>query len=1562
MSFLERSKLKNVIQNTTSLILEEKRNLDTNSFENQINSNDNMSNHYEYEERDQFFNDLVFDGNINRNSSLSQKEYNKVNDIKSSGNDNHEENTCNNYKNEGIYSKFTIEKVSNFYNFFEIINLTFVKKYFYRIFFINKKKFGLKYCIEDSISINNRDKEIKINNILSFEKMNFIEFSNKNIEKFISILFNFIHNFDNLTKKKTIYFFKNKKEENFDTTPKEKNIVYIKSILSNSVRTYSSKIKKTNKKSNSGISYLIENNQEPSSIDNSDPPPILKKELSQKNNSIDNSIEGLLNSNNNNYFESVYCTPLNNQKFIRFTSKIDNKENSNDLFKDSNKIATLKDSFNTNSLNLINLEDTKNDAFNNNESSNDLFFKKIKNSSENERRITLMNEVNQKYINLIENINRSHEKEKIINHDQTIKILNNKDNSTGLNENSDKDLQMSNNIIHQVLISKEKENNQMNYKSKDFDHHENENDNLKKINTIENKNSLIFSLNFANSVENNNENKNKILNNLQSSNSLLNSKNDFFIKEITIKSKNKFSKNKIIDKQLYKLNDKKSGLNISNSNNINENETRNIIRNNMKNTFEIDNSQDLVNKNYLDKNLIENNNDNSQISNQNNHYLEDNDIFSKISEEIKIEDNSDKRYQSFDIENVLNKLPIETYVSKNNMKIKEISIENNTINVKKSEMATINNNNNYEKTNIILSKEVDLDTKGIIIKTNDTQDNINTNLNHHCLINESKLTKSENKIFFSENPTSNLKRIENPANNLNQANFSKYSKDIDKKVYFSEINQKLNSDFSKNSEIEDSQIDNVEDKNYNLPLSTKFENRIFTPKFKNRNNNQSLDTINSEKKNSTAMTTLILNELKTQFNNQTIEDVKKPIKFYFLEPSNKILIQIVSASYKPNLNSNEGSSLHNFKIISESNCCIVNSNHDFNSIANSATINNLNAANWEKVLSVCNEISMENICQISQINENVNIEGTNNLIPKSEFKEDIIKIIDTDFINLDFNTQTFQNILNNEIDTLQPNQDVILNDLPIYSQDIINEDYPKFKIEINNKYPITNKRNVCKKDLTLNHKVKTYKNSTSSTNDFSQFKNKNEIFHKSTNLNNNYSIYFKRKSIDKFSNNSAAISHKKTKDLKNDAESKNNGINFDSQIISQTFSDDNNISSLNFKPNIVRENFFHTSSTKTEDLIMSNRSNNNNEEFSIEKEKKDALDVNFKRNSNSNKNIYFKNKNLLFEENNLNNFSNIRKNDINIKNNYLSNSDICNNNKTIPISTLKYDDINKKKILEKQYSSNLESQKLPVNSVYKTVNDCPYKTEMLESKDFYKNSESVKESELFKKVLTNHFSLNKYSENDKNKYKSNLAKNENSNNNIVNRNLYQNLKIDNSVNLSKISQKKIDLEENEKFNSTLTDLYLNTNDKSKSNLIISKKISNNSNDDVKQIKGINSKSLSINTLSNQFKNMIKILVFILEKLFVKNKKIFFIKLPQKLNTLSSSISKTYIEKKNHVSNNQNKNKSTLINRNKYFSEEYLSINKKRVISSKIIIKLIKRRLIFFKLIFFNRGNVIYKLK
>ena len=182
------------------------------------------------------------------------------------------------------------------------------------------------------------------------------------------------------------------------------------------------------------------------------------------------------------------------------------------------------------------------------------------------------------------------------------------------------------------------------------------------------------------------------------------------------------------------------------------------------------------------------------------------------------------------------------------------------------------------------------------------------------------------------------------------------------------------------------------------------------------------------------------------------------------------------------------------------------------------------------------------------------------------------------------------------------------------------------------------------------------------------------------------------------------------------------------------------------------------------------------------------------------------------------------------------------------------------------------------------------------------------------------------------------------------------------MNLSKISQKKIDLEENEKFNSTLTDLYLNTNDKSKSNLIISKKISNNSNDDVKQIKGINSKSLSINTLSNQFKNMIKILVFILEKLFVKNKKIFFIKLPQKLNILSSSISKTYIEKKNHVSNNQNKNKSTLLNRNKYFSEEYLSISKKRVISSKIIIKLIKRRLIFFKLIFFNRGNVIYKLK
>jgi len=112
--------------------------------------------------------------------------------------------------------------------------------------------------------------------------------------------------------------------------------------------------------------------------------------------------------------------------------------------------------------------------------------------------------------------------------------------------------------------------------------------------------------------------------------------------------------------------------------------------------------------------------------------------------------------------------------------------------------------------------------------------------------------------------------------------------------------------------------------------------------------------------------------------------------------------------------------------------------------------------------------------------------------------------------------------------------------------------------------------------------------------------------------------------------------------------------------------------------------------------------------------------------------------------------------------------------------------------------------------------------------------------------------------------------------------------------------------------------------------------------------------------SNEYKNMVKMFVYLMEKR-IKNLKLgLYANLKHKMFTLSPSISRTYIEYQgnNIISEkklNNGRESTTNVNK-KNLSEDFTEMNKKKLYSSRIMMKVIKRRIIFFKLIFINRGK------
>ena len=197
-------------------------------------------------------------------------------------------------------------------------------------------------------------------------------------------------------------------------------------------------------------------------------------------------------------------------------------------------------------------------------------------------------------------------------------------------------------------------------------------------------------------------------------------------------------------------------------------------------------------------------------------------------------------------------------------------------------------------------------------------------------------------------------------------------------------------------------------------------------------------------------------------------------------------------------------------------------------------------------------------------------------------------------------------------------------------------------------------------------------------------------------------------------------------------------------------------------------------------------------------------------------------------------------------------------------------------------------------------------------------------------------------------------------------------KLNLSVNLSKINAKMYETpkvgdnperKKNNKYNQKVKAnqnmLSVNTNHKNNPNLFNSNSKSNINTE--KQKKVINFKSISQNQL-NDYKNFFRILQSFYEKISKSNKKLVITKFYQKSVILSPSISRTHLEQNTILENKANSSIQNLSpSSNKISSQDISFFSKKKVYSTKIIIKVIKRRLIFFKLIFLNRGKLLVKI-
>ncbi len=1615
------------------------------------------------------------------------------------------------FATENKVIRMTPNKVSDLYNFFEIIKQTFTKKYFYYLFGLKRiSNFNLNYLIED-YGLSRNEEENEESNVYCLKQSGRLTkavhnmYWNKNTELLFDLLrrlsgkitFKYKHYlFHNLRRKQSVI--------NLETSNhQEKDVIYVKTnILTKSPKAKNNK-NSTFKKSHNIDPELKINETNPSTINENiqyytktsalskyssekafdqltlrnqnevigiDPFNLEKdksnnlKSLQTQSKIIDKLVSGD-QSNFVNHLESTFKPGLVSRQHIpNNESKSNIKANSsnervdlsrqNECDTSQSKISrktpiqanmelkTLKvhivesegmkesrvpklNKANTNDMKVecvgLTLNATENEGIkepysksrmnvkfknniqkqhsynhtiitNNNNHTTEAddiksptYFSKVKFMKKNETRCQENNEKNRKVTYCIENPPKGNESQKITNHNASINCFNNV-NTQGTIEDKEfpeKEVEgvVHNNRFFRKGFSSNVETNINEQRA------ERMNENLHvNISTIECKNSLVLSQNFD-KTELFSENYRQSNISLEKNNTISNSPNETLIKENPVPIKNKFYKKEkdiLAPDSLFMTKCK------SNEHRLNEKIVDFIANKDNTCIVEIFSNDCSIERNDLiDINSNENKTDFSKSLPQNKTKIEESTNLKGISqkEESPKKNQVDAKHESkpknynfnLDLQNVLNKLPKEK---------DEIIHSTNQI-AKDHQIKTIQNNisNSPSKKSVLNRCEEDV-IKEIKLKEGFENSPKNNNLKRFTEQSPMKSLNDRNNRNVAD-PEKKVKKTQEPTTfNVDKGSFSNFSKE-DLPNTSSKRSENISLENSKENSKGDFVFSKFTDKNINLPLSTNFNNIIYTPRFKNRNNNLSQDTLNSEnnspgKKPDSLMKGNEIDEQNTPINSDQT-------------PCQKIENSPVGKTYGKKGSKEESRTISNKNVREQ-----VNTENKSNTNPKSI----LKADNSQKTeLTINKEFSTENKSPLpakgkSENNKEKDIKANSPQRNKEEFIQETVE--------------------RKEIVSLS-------NKASFHNQNDIKSKLEKNVVEKeNNKQSINKVSNMEKNSCQIPEK-RTIQNSNLmkklKENSPNRQEEKIDTINESSSIyNGNNSVYLRKTSYEKFSNKSLVINHNHISDFKGINESQN--IYLNTQLFPTSLNKsnimhlDHNNSAIYFKPTNI-DNFYQTNTNNTVELIMSNRSSNMNKRDGNQAMKiEENEDIELKSSNHHKKEATINRTvipsvNKIFEEDKLNGENSIRMNKKDDEENVTTEKDIdsslemsknFNGNGSSYISKKsaekrsvnqnQHSDVSQNK---REYSSDMNKHEFIDNNSKKNVNinnnNLPAENTHIANDynhfsvgDFKKFKSDLKpknNNAIFQNNKLKKESFERNIKNSPQKSSHKIASNKNllnlpnkkdqtnskkSKENSLNSFVEKDLKLNNSLNISKLNKvyetPKALVESNSKNN------FLKTSHNESMISISNQKnpiASTNSpkkfytkprkQTDMENVKSV--LKITQKKLTNEYKNMVKIFVYIMEKRIRNLKQGLYENLKQKMFTLSPSISRTYIEYhgNNMISEKKlinGKQSTTNVNK-KNLSEDFSEINKKKLYSSRIMMKVIKRRIIFFKLIFINRG-------
>jgi len=547
------------------------------------------------------------------------------------------------------------------------------------------------------------------------------------------------------------------------------------------------------------------------------------------------------------------------------------------------------------------------------------YFSKVKFMKKNETRYHENNEKNRKVTYCIENPHKGNESQKITNHNASINCFNNV-----ITQGTIEDKELPEREVEGVV-----HNNRFFRKgfSGNVDINNNEqrveriNENLHvNISTIECKNSLVLSQNFD-KTEIFSENYRQSYISIEKNNTISNSPNETLIKENPAPSKNKFYKKEkdiLTPDSLFMTKCK------SNENRLNEKISDLIANKDNTCIVEIFSNDCSIERNdAIDININENKIDFSKSLPQNRTKIEENIQLKGISQreefpsknlvEVKPESKPKNYNFNLDLQNVLNKLPKEK---------DEIYHSTNQI-AKDHQIKPIQNNisNSPNKKSFINRCEENV-IKEMKLKEGFENSPKNNNLKRFTEQSPMKSLNDRNNRNVVD-PEKKVKKSQEPTTfNVDKGSISNFSKE-DLPNTSSKQSENISLENSKENSKGDFVFSKFAEKNINLPLSTNFNNIIYTPRFKNRNNNLSQDTLNSEnnspgKKPDSVLKCNDIDELNTPMNSdqapsQKIEN-SPVVKIYGKKGSKEESRTISNKNVKEQVNNTESKSSTNSKV------------------------------------------------------------------------------------------------------------------------------------------------------------------------------------------------------------------------------------------------------------------------------------------------------------------------------------------------------------------------------------------------------------------------------------------------------------------------------------------------------------------------------------------------------------------------------------------------------------------------------------------------------------------------